>query len=122
MCIRDRLIPISDQLLSLVRKRCKTALPGDYVFGEAGKVSAHRMSVDYFLNKYRALLNNLNISDDYGPYSWKSTAICDMINAGFTDKEIMVLSGHKTQKAFEIYKRDLVIDNSHLMKGSVLEF
>jgi len=118
----DRLIPISDQLLALIRRRVSGANPGWYVFGQAGRTCANRMSVDYFLNKYRGLLNDLNISDDYGPYSWKSTAICDMINAGFTDKEIMVLSGHKTQKAFEIYKRDLVIDNSHLMKGSVIEF
>jgi hypothetical protein len=34
----------------------------------------------------------------------------------------MALTGHKTQKAFEEYKRDFNIDNSHLMKGKTNDF
>lgn len=119
----DRLIPISDQLLALIKKRDVLGKPGDtYVFGAGGKVSLNHMHKDYFLVKYNELLKTLKLPTSYGPYGWKATAIGDMINAGFSDKEIMVLSGHKTQKAFEEYKKHLVIDNSHLMKGSTLNF
>jgi integrase len=119
----DRLIPISDQLMKIIHRRGilgKTL--NSYVFGYAGNVDERRMSVNYFLMQFSEIRRKLNLSDNYGPYSMKPTGVLMMIYAGFKDEEIMVLTGHKTKDAFEAYKRDLVIENNHVMKGSTIEF
>ncbi|GAA4341614.1 hypothetical protein GCM10023149_54040 [Mucilaginibacter gynuensis] len=119
----DRIIPISDQLLKLIKKRSsKMKHFNDFVFGKAGDVSADRMGGDYFREQFKEIRKDLKLDERYGLYSFKHTSVIAMIKAGFKDNEIRVLSGHKTQAAFEAYKRDLVIDNSHVMKGSTIDF
>lgn len=119
----DRIIPISDQLLRIIyRRKLLSNTLTSYVFGYAGAVDERRMSVEYFLAKFSPVRIKLGLDENYGPYSMKPTGVINMINAGFTDKEIMVLTGHKTVEAFCAYKRDLVIENSHVMKGSTIEF
>ncbi|MBS1520275.1 MAG: tyrosine-type recombinase/integrase [Bacteroidetes bacterium] len=119
----DRLIPISEQLLRLIKKRDLMNYPfNNYVFGMAGDVSAISMNKDYFPRKYIEIKNSLGLEKNYTLYAWKHTAVINMIYAGFTDEEIMVLSGHKTKDAFNAYKRDLVIEKGHAMKGELIDF
>lgn len=119
----DRLIPISDQLLKLIEKRSHLSKDhNDYIFGMAGKVGPQRMSKDYFPSQFAQVKEALGLDHRYTIYSMKATGIQDMIKAGFKDEEIRMLTGHKTQAAFEAYKRDLVIDNSHVMKHSTIDF
>ncbi len=119
----DRIIPISDQLLNLINKRNILGAPlNAYVFGYAGAVDERRRSVAYFLILFKQIADKLKLDKNYGPYSYKPTGVIKLIKAGFTDKEVMVLTGHKTVPAFEAYKRDLVIDNRHVMKGTTINF
>ncbi len=119
----DRLIPISDQLLKLIKKRhVMQAGHNAFVFGRAGKPGLTAMSKDYFPEKYVEIKESLHLDRNYTIYAWKHTAVINMIMAGFSDEQIMVLSGHKTKDAFNAYKRDLVIEKSHAMKGSTIEF
>lgn len=119
----DRIIPVSDQLLRLINRReLLTKTLTSYAFGYAGKADERRMSVEYFLGKFSPVRIKLGLDENFGPYSMKPTGVIAMINAGFTDDEIRGLTGHKTVEAFRAYKRDLVIENSHVMKGSVIEF
>lgn len=118
----DRLIPIPDQLLALIDKRSeKSTSLNDYVFGMAGTVSDKRMSVMYFLEQFAEIRKSLGLPNTFTIYSMKPTGIIMMIKAGFKDEQIRQLTGHKTQVAFEAYKRDLVID-SKAMKGSTIDF
>lgn len=119
----DRIVPISNQLMNLIDRRALLSRsPNEYVFGYAGNIDFRRIGKEYFSAKYLILKMNLDLDYDYTPYSWKHTAVIMLIKAGFTDEQIMVLSGHKTLEAFRAYKRDLVIDNSHVMKGEAIEF
>lgn len=119
----DRLIPISDQLLKLIHKRGVMDSPfNHYVFGMAGKVSAIRMSKDFCPGKFSEIKTNLSLEKNYTLYAWKHTGVIDMVYAGFKDRDIMVLTGHKTQEAFHEYTRDLIIDKSHVMKGGTIDF
>lgn len=119
----DRIIPVSDQLLRLINRReLLTKTLTSYAFGYAGKADERRMSVEYFLGKFSPVRIKLGLDENFGPYSMKPTGVIAMINAGFTDDEIRGLTGHKTVEAFRAYKRDLVIENSHVMKGSTIEF
>lgn len=119
----DRIIPLSDQLVSLInRKKLLEMDPECYIFGRALEVNKDPCGINYPLEKYNVIKVKLRLDVNYKPYSWKHTGVINMINAGFSDKEIMVLTGHKTQAAFEAYKRDLVIENGHAMKGSTVDF
>jgi integrase len=119
----DRIVPITNQLMNLIDRRgLLSHSPNEYVFGYAGSIDNRRIGKEYFSSKYLIIKMNLDLDYDYTCYSWKHTAVIMLIKAGFKDEEIMVLSGHKTRTAFEKYKRDLVIDNSHVMKGEAIEF
>lgn len=119
----DRLIPVSDQLMRLIhRRRVLGHGINDYVFGYAGNVDSRRMSVEYFLIRFDVIAKIMGLDENYGPYSLKPTGVISMIMAGFKDEEIMQNTGHKTVEAFRAYKRDLVIENTHVMKGSTIEF
>ena len=41
--------------------------------------------------------------------------------AGFTDQEVMSLTGHTDYKSFMAYKRELMVDTS-AMKGKTIAF
>jgi integrase len=120
----DRLIPITNQLLRLINKKGLLDLnPEWYVFGEGGYPGPVKCRRDFFSEWYRKDVRKpLKLSEKYGPYSWKPTAMVNMVYAGFDKTDIMVLSGHKTVDAFEAYMRDLVIDKSSAMKGNAIEF
>lgn len=119
----DRIVPISDQMMRILqRRKVLSASLSSYVFGYAGNVDERRMSVAYFLTRFEPIKTAMNLDENYGPYSMKPTGVIAMIMAGFSDKEIMTQTGHKTEKAFAAYKRDLIVDNSHVMKGSTIEF
>lgn len=119
----DRLVPLSTQTINLInKKRLMELEPSYYIFGRAMKPSAEKGGIDYPHEKYKPIKLKLGLDDSYKIYSWKPTGIIAMINAGFTDKEIMVQTGHKTQEAFAAYKRDLVTDNGHAMKGKTIDF
>lgn len=119
----DRLVPISDQLHKLISKRKKASTSfNHYLFGMGGKVSTIKMSKNHFPEKYTLIKNELNLDKNYTLYAWKHTGVINMIYAGFEDKDIMVLTGHKTKEAFNAYTRDLVIDKSHVMKGQTIDF
>lgn len=118
-----RIIPISDQALSLIKsrgiinnnERC-------YVFGYAGKLDKRRMSVDYFLEQFAVIRKKADIGPEFGPYNFKHTAVQAMSRAGFTDQQIMAVTGHKTLEAFRAYMAYFHIDHSHVMKGSTIDF
>ncbi|MDB5155905.1 MAG: Site-specific recombinase XerD, partial [Mucilaginibacter sp.] len=119
----DRLVPISDQLLNLIHRRNLAGKDvNSYVFGYMGNVDLRRMSVAYFLEQFAVIKRLLNLDWRYGPYSFKPTGIIMMIKAGIPDKDIMDLTGHKTESAFAAYKRDLVLENSSIMKGKTIDF
>ncbi|QTE37459.1 tyrosine-type recombinase/integrase [Mucilaginibacter gossypii] len=119
----DRIIPISDQLLNLIKKRQHRAHTiNDFVFGMAGEVSAIQIGRDYFPEKYAVIKKQLGLDHNYTLYAWKHTGVIDMIYAGFSDRDIMILSGHKTETAFAAYKRDLIINENNVMKGATINF
>ncbi len=119
----DRLVPVSDQLMRLIHRRGVLGHGiNDYVFGYAGNVDSRRMSVEYFLIRFDVIAKIMGLDKNYGPYSLKPTGVIAMIMAGFKDEEIMLNTGHKTVEAFRAYKRDLVLENTHVMKGSTIEF
>ncbi len=119
----DRIVPISDQLMALIdRRNLLNSNLNNFIFGYMGNVDSRRMSVAYFLSQFAAIRKKLALDPNYGPYSMKPTGVIRMIKAGFKDREIMELTGHKTESAFNAYKRDLIIENSHVMKGSTIDF
>ena len=118
----DRFVPICDELFDLIIKMKLTeAEYGSYVFGKNGKTSREKIYKDHFRNLYRPIKLLFGLDDNYTLYGWKHSRVVDLLNAGFTDPEVMSLTGHRDYKGFQAYKRGFVLDNT-VMKGKTVGF
>ncbi|MGV8135068.1 MAG: tyrosine-type recombinase/integrase [Mangrovibacterium sp.] len=118
----DRFVPVCDELMDLIKSMRLLDLPLNYyVFGKYGIPSEEKMSRDYFSNLYKPIKDKLDLDDKYTLYGWKHTRVVNLLMAGFTDQEVMSLTGHTDYKSFQAYKRELMVDTS-AMKGKTIEF
>ncbi|MBW8323771.1 MAG: tyrosine-type recombinase/integrase, partial [Prolixibacteraceae bacterium] len=118
----DRFIPICDELLELIESLDLTKLPFNYyVFGKNGVPGPERMGRHYFTERYKPVKDKLGLDDKYTLYGYKHTRVVNLLMAGFTDQEVMSLTGHNDYKSFMAYKRELLVDTS-AMKGKTIAF
>lgn len=118
----DRLVPICDELKDLILSMGIMKLPQDYyVFGKSGIPSANKVHKDYFSERYKPIKDKLGLDNKYTLYGWKHTRVVNLLMAGYTDQEVMSLTGHRDYKSFMAYKRELVVDTS-AMKGKTIGF
>jgi integrase len=119
----DRFIPICDELMALIKSMKLMKLPLNYyVFGgKNGKPGKERLSRDLFTNSYKLIKDKLGLDNKYTLYGWKHTRVVNLLMAGFTDAEVMSLTGHSDYQSFMAYKRELMVDTS-AMKGKTIEF
>ncbi|MGV8135938.1 MAG: tyrosine-type recombinase/integrase [Mangrovibacterium sp.] len=118
----DRFVPICDELMALIESMKLMKLPVNYyVFGKGGAPSKERMSTTFFIKKYKPMKDRLGLDEKYTLYGWKHTRVVNLLMAGFTDHEVMSLTGHSDYKSFMAYKRELMVDTS-AMKGKTIEF
>ncbi|MEL7587805.1 MAG: tyrosine-type recombinase/integrase [Prolixibacteraceae bacterium] len=119
----DRFIPICDELMGLIKSMKLMRYPLNYyVFGgKNGKPGKERLSRDLFTNSYKLIKDKLGLDNKYTLYGWKHTRVVNLLMAGFTDAEVMSLTGHSDYQSFMAYKRELMVDTS-AMKGKTIEF
>ncbi len=118
----DRYVPICDELHDLIRKMKLTELPsGYYVFGKDGKPSPEKIYKDHFSGLYRSVKKKFKLDDKYTLYGWKHTRVVNLLAAGFTDPEVMSLTGHRDYQSFMAYRRELMVDTT-TMKGKTMDF
>ncbi|GGH24538.1 hypothetical protein FAZ19_16360 [Sphingobacterium alkalisoli] len=118
----DRLVPICDELHQIILDLDLTNKPPNYyVFGKNGKTCEERVYKNYFSDLFRPIKEKLGLDDKYTLYGWKHTRVVNLLSAGFSDPEVMSLTGHKDYESFQAYKRELVIDSSS-MKGKTIDF
>ncbi len=118
----DRFVPICDELMNLIKSMQLMKFPlSYYVFGKDGKPSKERIGRDLFTTSYKAIKDKLGLDNKYTLYGWKHTRVVNLLMAGFTDNEVMSLTGHSDYKSFMAYKRELMVDTS-AMKGKTIEF
>lgn len=118
----DRFIPICDELEELIISMNLIDSPLDYyVFGRNGKASENKMKRHYFSERYKPIKDKLGLDNKYTLYGWKHTRVVNLLMAGYTDQEVMSLTGHRDYKSFMAYKRELIVDVS-AMKGKTIKF
>ena len=116
----DRYVPICDELAALIKKMEIDKLPLNYfIFGYHGVSSAEIASRDYYTKRYKPIKEKLGLDDKYTLYGWKHTRVVNLLMAGFTDQEVMSLTGHSDYQSFMAYKRELMVDTQK-MKGKTI--
>ena len=118
-----RIVPISNELYELIKEfNIDDFSHDDYLFSKSGTPGEEQITKKHFSELFRRNIREpLGLSNIYTAYGWKHTRVVDLLNSGFTDYEVMSLTGHKNFESFEKYKRDLVIDLSK-MKGKTSSF
>jgi integrase len=116
----DRFVPISDELFHLINEMGLAELPLNfYAFGKHCIPSEFLCNKDAFRNKYKPIKAKLGLDDKYTLYGWKHTRVVNLLMAGFTDQQVMSLTGHSDYQSFMAYKRELMVDTS-IMKGKTI--
>ena len=77
---------------------------------------------NYFSTPYKVLRRDLNIPDMYGIYSWKHTRINDLLSNGYSDAEVIQLTGHKGTESYDTYKRSVGKHLESRIKGKTVSF
>lgn len=120
----DRFVPISDELFDLIQEfKIDQSLPNDYLFGKhQGRTGAEAFNKDLFSLMYLEIKTKLGLDKNYTMYGWKHTRVIQLKNSGFSDESIKQLTGHKDDKSFQAYLRDLVPNSDSQMKGKTISF
>jgi|GEM_PF-599256 len=118
----ERFVPICDELFDLIGELGIMKLPLNFhPFGRGGVPSEYSGNKDTFSEIYRPIKERLGLDDKYTLYGWKHTRVVNLLMAGFTDAEVMSLTGHLDYESFKAYKRSFKLDTT-VMQGKTLEF
>ena len=119
---KSRTIPICDELAEMLTSKHLDEYPlSNYVIGKEGEVSAYMHSENWFSKMFREEIRKpLGISENFKPYGWKHTRVVDLLNAGYSDAEIMNLTGHTDTASYDTYKRELVNHIQTRLRGKTI--
>lgn len=93
-----------------------------YIFSKHAMPGPERVSKNYYTTKYKSIKQKLELGDEYTMYSWKHTRVTDLLMNGFTDAEVMDLTGHRDTSSYDHYKRNLGQKINSKIKGVTMDF
>src|SRR5690606_33201392 len=118
----ERFVPICDELYDLIRELGIMKLPLNFpAIGRGGITSEYSANKDTFSESYRPIKEKLGHDDKYALYGWKHARVVNLLMAGFTDAEVLSLTGHLDYESFKAYKRSFKLDSTP-MQGKTVEF
>jgi integrase len=118
----SRTVPICDELALMLKSLNLERYPaGYYVIGRQGRVTGTMHSENWFSGIFREQIRKpLGLSDNFTMYGWKHTRVVDLLNAGYSDTEIMNLTGHRDTTSYDKYKRELVNHIQTRLRGKTI--
>ena len=93
-----------------------------YIAGKDCLPGPTLVSKNYYSERFRKIKRALSIPDMYGIYSWKHTRINDLLSAGYSDAEVIQLTGHKGTESYDTYKRSVGKHLESRIKGKTVTF
>lgn len=119
-----RTIPISNELNEmLLTRHLEKYQPKDYVIGLRGKTGPKHFHADHWRNLFKPIKTKLELDHTYTLYGLKHTRVVSLLKAGYSDAEVMNLTGHRDTASFDKYKRELMsqMHNTRL-KGDTISW
>lgn len=119
-----RFVPICEEFEDLLKNDLKIQdyEPSFYIFSTDAMPGKYPVSKNYYTTKYKALKDKLNLGLEYTMYSWKHTRVTDLLMNGFSDAEVMDLTGHRETSSYDHYKRNLGQKINSKIKGKTMDF
>lgn len=119
-----RYVPICEEFELMLKNELHIKdYPNEYyIFSKDAMPGKFAVSKNYYTVKYKEIKQKLNLGDEYTMYSWKHTRVTDLLMNGFTDAEVMDLTGHRDTSSYDHYKRNLGQKINSKIKGKTIEF
>lgn len=120
----SRYVPICDELYELFNSEMKIKnYPLEhYVFSYEALPGPNSVSKNYYPSRYKKIKAAVGLNEDYTMYSWKHTRVTDLLVAGYSDAEVMDLTGHRDTEGYDKYKRNIGMKLNSKIKGKTIEF
>jgi integrase len=119
-----RTIPISNELNEMLLSRnLEKYRAKDYVIGLRGKTGPKHFHADHWRTLFKPVKIKLELDHTYTMYGLKHTRVVSLLKAGYSDAEVMNLTGHRDTASFDKYKRELMsqMHNTRL-KGDTISW
>lgn len=119
-----RYVPICDEMHDLLKNEVKIQeYPLNYyLFSKEGLPGPYTVSKNYYPSRYQKIKKAVGLSEDFTMYSWKHTRVTDLLVAGYSDAEVMDLTGHRDTEGYDKYKRNIGMKLNSKIKGKTIVF
>jgi integrase len=116
---KSRTVLLCDELATMLSSLELEKYPANYyVIGKNGEVSDAMHSENCFTRVFRDDVRMLlGLFENFTMYGLKHTRVVDLLNAEYSDAEIMNLTGHKDPGSYDKYKRELVGQSKTRLRG-----
>ncbi|MBS4041339.1 MAG: site-specific integrase [Flavobacteriales bacterium] len=82
-----------------------------FIFSKHGQPGSQMLSMNNLTKRHRKILDQLNISNRYGFYSWVHTGIRESAMSGIPHKQLQLQKGHSDLKVFDEYLKSLGVED-----------
>lgn len=121
----SRTVPICDELFEMLKSMQLDKYRSDYyVIGRSSEICNTMHGENYFSRVFREeIKEKLGLSKDFTLYGFKHTRVVNLLNSGYSDAEIMGLTGHRDTSSYDKYKRDLIGNlTNNSLKGKTVDW
>ena len=119
---KSRTIPVCDEVATMLSSlELEEYSANYYVIGKNGEITDAMHIENYFTRVFRDDIRMpLEISENFIMYGWKHTRVVDLLNAEYSDAEIMNLTGHRDIASYDKCKSELVKHMKTRLRGKTL--
>lgn len=113
---REDYIPLDPELKRYFLEHQIDKLPADwFIFGHGGRPGPEMAYKNMYATRFREYRDNLGIDARHTLYGFKHTRNIDLVRAGVSPYDLMVLNRHKNIDETMTYLRDLGLAINHAM-------
>ena len=100
---KQRMVPVPDSVLSLLRTYCEAYRPKQYLFAGYGYESGKPYSASSFLNIVKRAARKAGISKNVSPHVLRHSFASHMLEQGLNLKALQMILGHHSMKTTAVY-------------------
>ncbi len=111
---KQRMVPVPDNVLSLLKEYCEAYRPKKYLFAGLGYESEKPYSATSFTNVVKRAARKAGITKDVSPHVLRHSFASHMLEQGLNLKALQLIMGHHSMKTTAVYLHVTNLDTPNI--------
>lgn len=111
---KQRMVPVPDNVLSLLKVYCEAYRPKKYLFAGLGYESGKPYSATSFTNVVKRAARKAGITKDVSPHVLRHSFASHMLEQGLNLKALQLIMGHHSMKTTAVYLHVTNLDTPNI--------